>query len=176
MNNKLDTVSIMLVKGLISTSVSFWKAQLKARAIDEDIADLFMGVSPHLELADALEMDIDFIQSNIVAVLKGKITEDECAERIIKDYEEFYIDRVLEKEHFLESMYKDLEFMNQESIDIKKEMEAMVVFLTDNNWGVNVAYIDSIYCINDLCQDGFKTKEAAMNHIEQLRQTYNIKN
>ncbi|WP_282155817.1 hypothetical protein [Cytobacillus gottheilii] len=170
--NKLDTVSIKLIKGLISTSISFWKAQLKAINVDNDIADLYKGISPQLELADALEMDIDFIRSNIVAVLKGKLSEDDCAERIIKEYEEFYIDRIIEKEILFESMHEDLEYLN--IINSKKELEAMIIFLTDDEWRVNIAYLDSIHCIEDLSQDGFKSKSAAMKYIEHLSQVHNI--
>lgn len=170
--NKLDTVSKKLIKGLISTSISFWKAQLKAINVDNDIADLYKGISPQLELADALEMEIDFIQSNIVAVLKGKLSEDDCAERIIKEYEELYFNRMMERESLFESMHEDLEVLN--IFNSNKELEATIIFLTDNEWRVNIAYLDSIHCIEDLCQDGFKSKGAARNYIQHLTRVYNI--
>jgi len=177
MKNKLDNVSIQLIRGLVSSSVEYWKAQIKIKNLygNEELGETFHKVNPVFELAEALGMDLhEDIWPSIKAVLLDEITEAECIKEIVNKYEEFFIDRLIKKEQSLENFFYDMNAESKEGIR-KTGLIVSVIQMNRYRWRVIVVGENVDVSIPDgLDKENFKTKLEAMEYVLQIGEKHHI--
>ena len=110
MDTKLDSVSIKLIQGLIAADIRYRQVQFKVNY--NESTERFGPGSPAYELAEALDMDFDIINSNIEAAFTGEITKEECSKRIIDHYEDLYLERIVAKQLYWDSSFEEIRKWN----------------------------------------------------------------
>jgi len=197
MEHKLDRVSVKLVEALVEINVEFYKTVFKDKETSKELLRMF-NMSPLLSLQNALNVTYsssdEIVRKKIVAAVNEKISIEECAAEIIKEYEEKYYDRLWEEEERNLGMQADIkadmeyerqrEIVKKQPIDKEREMTALVAEIKWSQYGYTNKdkWVFKLFYSNDLSMEignfsemDFDTKEDVLQYIEGLKDdSYNI--